>query len=91
MKQLDKLLYNTFTKKYWQNYESLVCDGKHHAYGCNINYRPYRRGKKRCLTCGAKLGKPKLERCSYRDKLIDNISFANPILAMLKVKGKVTT
>lgn len=86
MKTFSDLVYSAFNKKYWHNI-SEYCNRKHHARSWNFNYRPYRRGKNRCIVCGAKIGKIKCERRSNRQYLVDNIYTSSPLLDILRKKN----
>jgi len=84
--KLNSIYLRIFNCKYWHNI-SQFCNGKTHpGYGV-IKYRPYRRGKNRCLACGSKIGKIKCERYAYKDKLIDNIFEENTFLKLLRNKS----
>lgn len=82
-------LYNRiWTGKYWHNV-SQFCNRKRHPPRWIIDYRPYRRGKNRCVVCGAKIGKIMCVRYAYKDKLVDNVFSSNSILDLLKRRGAV--
>jgi hypothetical protein len=57
-KSLDKAVRKAYFKKRWENI-SIFCDRKSHPIG--VGYRRYRRGKRRCNFCGAKIGKIKMQ------------------------------
>lgn len=82
-KTFSKLCTRTLMGKPWRNIGE-YCDKKRHPI--SFSYRKYRRGKNRCLECGAKLGKPIMKRESYSNLLIDNICSSNPLLDYLKNK-----
>ncbi len=77
---------NIFTKKHWHN-EGQFCNRKHHPDKITFKYRRYRRGKNRCSYCGAKIGKIKCRRYSYKEELTDNLFTSSPLLDLLKRKG----
>lgn len=80
------LLQDVLTKKHWVN-KSYFCNGKTHPYW--VNYRKYRRGKNRCLVCGARIGKIKCKFQSFRDQMIENVFKPNILLSHL-IKKKET-
>ena len=86
MKILDNLFSYTFHKKGWHNISSF-CNRKRHP--SLLKYKPYRRGKNRCLYCGAKIGKIKCERKSYSQMLNDNLLNSSPLISLLHKTGVV--
>ncbi len=89
MKNLNKLYkryVRVWYKKKWRN-DGTYCDRRTHPIA--LPYRRYRRGKNRCVQCGAKIGKVKYVLKSAYDYLLDTIFSTNPMLAMLKKKGMV--
>jgi hypothetical protein len=70
LKKLADVLSTALSKKHWHN-ESQFCNTRTHPIV--VGYRKYRRGKSRCLVCGAKIGKVKCILKSNRELLIDNI------------------
>lgn len=84
-KQFDDIYSRTFNKKYWHNVGDYCNRKRHPSYP--FSYRRYRRGKNRCDYCGAKIGKIKCKRYSYRSLIADDIFKASPFLKLLKAKG----
>lgn len=82
-KSLSKLYTNTLTKKHWHN-DGRFCNGKTHP--TITGYRRYKRGKNRCLECGAKFGKSSYSRKTYQEMIVDNIFSPNPIFELLNKK-----
>lgn len=80
MKAIGKIPQRSFISKRWMN-ESGVCDRRRHPVSV---YRPYRRGKNRCLECGARIGKFKMSRKSFLDSIAENILKPSPLLEMLR-------
>ena len=74
-------LSNILNKKFLKNINE-YCDKKNHPL--IFYYRAYRRGKNRCLECGAKVGKVKLKLMSYSEMIFDNVSTGYSILKCLK-------
>ena len=74
------ILLDTFNKKKWHNV-SQFCNTKTHPD--KINYRKYIRGKKRCVICGAKIGKIACLRRSHAEMLIDDVFHSNSLLSIL--------
>ncbi len=86
MKLLNKIYNKAFNNKYWRNIGEF-CDRKYHPL--TFHYRRYRRGKNRCLYCGAKIGERKLKRQAAREMLLDNIYTNNTMLSLLKKRGAI--
>ncbi len=85
-KKIDKLYIKTYTTKRWHNIGEF-CDGKRHPLF--LPYRRYKRGKYRCVYCGAKLGDIRCVYKSPQDILIDDIFASSPLMKLLKNKGAV--
>ncbi len=85
-KKIDKLYTKIYTTKRWHNIGEF-CDGKRHPL--TFPYRRYKRGKNRCIYCGAKLGIIKCVYESPRDMLIASIFEPNPLMKLLKRKGAI--
>lgn len=80
----DYALLRGMTKKRWRN-QTNFCNGTTHP--TLYPYRGYRRGKGRCKTCGAKIGKVK---CVFKsnDELMRDVLFEPvPILMKLAERG----
>ena len=75
-----------YTGRFWRNYSNF-CSRKTHPH--HVNYQRYRRGKNRCLGCGAKIGKIKCIRQASYEVLVDNIFTTNSIFDMLRKGGVV--
>ena len=84
----DHLVTRTFAGRHWKNMGS-YCNRKTHAYG-PLGYRKYRRGKNRCVQCGAKIGKVDCTRKSYKEGIVDSIFEPSPFLKALAEMGKRT-
>lgn len=86
--RLNKLYTKVWITKRWRNIGQF-CDRKYHPFV--YTYRVYRRGKDRCVYCGAKIGKRELVRDSPREQLIDSVYSSNEtLLGLLREKGKVS-
>jgi len=81
MDKFDRIMTNALVKKRWRNIGNFCNRKTHPSY---FPYRRYRRGKSRCLYCGAKLGKVKCVMQSSQEMLIDNIFTSSPLLDLLK-------
>lgn len=81
MSKLDSIYARTFTGKYWHNISD-YCNRVHHPV--SFPYRRYGRGVNRCRYCGAKIGKIKCVRMSYREMIVDSIFESNPLLTLLR-------
>lgn len=88
MNEIKKLFDKALNGKHWKNLGQF-CNRKTHPFKHRLNYRIYRRGKNRCLECGAKIGKIKCIRTSYYEQIGDTISNENPIIKFLKQKGVI--
>lgn len=84
-RQLDSVIRKVYYKKRWRNLTDF-CDLKHHPRF--LSYKRYKRGKNRCLVCGAKLGKIKLVLKSSMDIMMDSFFNTSPLLSALLKKGK---
>jgi len=76
---LDASLIKEWQAKHWYNISDF-CNRKTHPDPTILSYRKYRRGKSRCLVCGAKIGKIKCVRTSASEQVVKMI-FAQPFLA----------
>lgn len=78
---INKIFTRVMQSKIWRNLGD-YCDRKHHL--SYFPYRAYRRGKKRCNDCGAKIGKVKMVRKSNQEMIVDNVYSENPLFKALK-------
>ncbi len=85
-KNLLGVFFRSYTAKRWFN-DGDYCNGVTHPQ--SLTYRPYRRGSKRCLECGAKLGKSVYKKQSFNERMTDNLFQANPLMAWLRSRGQV--
>ena len=86
MKTLNNILRRTFNSKYWHNVGEF-CNRKSHP--SSVPYRRYRRGKNRCIECGARIGKIKCRRYAFRNEMVDNVYNESALLKWLKRKDFV--
>lgn len=84
--KFGNILINTFSKIRWFN-SAEFCNRKTHPQ--SFTYRKYRRGKNRCASCGAKIGKVNCKRDTYRNRITDNIYQENTLLKMLDQNGRL--
>lgn len=63
------IIQNVFTAKRWVN-ESRYCNRRTHPI--SFNYRGYKRGKGRCVVCGAKIGSISCKWQSISDQAMEN-------------------
>lgn len=84
MSKLMSAVISCYTAKRWFN-DGDYCNRKTHP-GV-IPYRRYRRGKARCLECGAKVGRGIYKRQGFDERMADNLFRPNPFLAWLKERG----
>lgn len=76
-----------YDKKYWIN-KSDRCNRKTHPDW--FSYQPYRRGKNRCDKCGARIGKVKCVRKTFRKSLQEAFFQPNPLYQALKDSGALS-
>jgi len=86
MNKLAKFVNKCLTNKRWFN-DGDFCNGKTHPSG--LAYRRYRRGKTRCLECGAKFGQGVYKQQSFAERMIDSVYQPSPFLAWLKGRNQV--
>lgn len=84
--KLSKIYDRAFNSKRWHNVAEF-CDRKYHPF--SFSYRRYKRGKNRCIECGARIGDRIMIRKSGKEFLIDNISGRNTMLDMLRQRGAI--
>lgn len=85
-KNLDLDFIHAFTKKRWFNISDR-CNGKTHPDA--FLYRPYRRGRNRCIICGAKLGRIRCIRDSIKNRTINALLAPHPFYSVLKERGLI--
>ena len=85
-KRIGRILSNTLFKKRWRNIGDF-CDRKHHPL-C-FPYRRYRRGKNRCLICGAKIGQVKCARKSCSEILYENLFESRGIIELFGQRDRI--
>lgn len=87
MANINTIYIRTWNSKYWHNIGQFCNRKTHPGFGV-LGYRKYRRGKNRCLECGARIGRVRCIRYAYKDKLVDNIFSENSLFKALKERSK---